>query len=166
MAGIFQTTFSNAFSWTKMYAFRFRFHWSLFLRFQIHVSSIGSDNALVPTSDGITDAYMRHSLCLNELVKGAPGISHQSRGGYSLYVGWYGCAAVLTPFFDILRIELDLFGVFFSSTNTKTIFWGIKTTNSYRIRSFRPQISFFPRSFWVQVSAASGTPPSVFGPRM
>ena len=55
-------------------------------------------------------------------------------------------------------------GYFFSSTNTKTIFWGIKTTNSYRIRSFRPQISFFPRSFWVQVSAASGTPPSVFGP--
>ena len=55
-------------------------------------------------------------------------------------------------------------GIFFSSTNTKTIFWGIKTTNSYRIRSFRPQISFFPRSFWVQFSAASGTPPSVFGP--
>ena len=35
------------------------------------------------------------------------------RGGYSLYVGWYGCAAILTLFFDILRIELDLFGVFF-----------------------------------------------------
>ena len=36
-----------------------------------------------------------------------------SRGGYSLYVGLYGCAAVLTPFFDILGIELNLFGVFF-----------------------------------------------------
>ena len=35
------------------------------------------------------------------------------RGGYSFYVGWYGCAAVLTPFFDILGIELDLFGVLF-----------------------------------------------------
>ena len=34
-------------------------------------------------------------------------------------------------------------GYFFSSTNTKTIFWGIETTNSYRIRSFRPQNSFF-----------------------
>ena len=44
-------------------------------------------------------------------------------------------------------------GYFFSSTNTKTIFCGIKTTNSYRIRSFRPQFS-----------AASGTPPSFFGP--
>ena len=30
MAAIFQTTFSNAFSWMKMYTFRFRFHWSMF----------------------------------------------------------------------------------------------------------------------------------------
>ena len=36
-----------------------------------------------------------------------------ARGGYSLYVGWYGCAAVLTPFFDILGIEHDLLGVIF-----------------------------------------------------
>ena len=30
MAAIFQTTFSNAFSWMKMFEFRLRFHWSLF----------------------------------------------------------------------------------------------------------------------------------------
>ena len=30
MAAIFQTTFSNAFSWMKIYGFRWRFHWSLF----------------------------------------------------------------------------------------------------------------------------------------
>ena len=35
-------------------------------------------------------------------------------------------------------------GYFFSSTNTKAIFWGIKTTNPYRIRSFWPQIPFSP----------------------
>ena len=29
-AAIFQTIFSNAFSWMKMYKFRLRFHWSLF----------------------------------------------------------------------------------------------------------------------------------------
>ena len=29
MAAIFQTTFSNAFSWMKMHEFRLRFHWSL-----------------------------------------------------------------------------------------------------------------------------------------
>ena len=34
MAAIWQTTFSNVFSWMKMYEFRLRFHWSLFLRFQ------------------------------------------------------------------------------------------------------------------------------------
>ena len=84
--------------------------------------------------------------------------------GYSLCDGWYICAAVLTPFFHFGRIEHDLFGVFFSSTNSKAIFWGTKTTNFYKIRSFWPQIQFFPRSFWVQFSAASGTPPSVFRP--
>ena len=30
MAAIFQTTFSNAFSWMKMFKLRLRFHWSLF----------------------------------------------------------------------------------------------------------------------------------------
>ena len=31
MAAISHTTFSNAFSWMKMYEFRLRYHWSLFL---------------------------------------------------------------------------------------------------------------------------------------
>ena len=35
MAAIFQTTFSNAFSRMKMYEFRLRFQWSLFLRVQL-----------------------------------------------------------------------------------------------------------------------------------
>ena len=34
---ISQTTFSNAFSWTKMCEFRLRFHWSLFLRVQLTI---------------------------------------------------------------------------------------------------------------------------------
>ena len=37
IAAISQTTFSNAFSWMKMYEFRLRFHWSLFLRFQLTI---------------------------------------------------------------------------------------------------------------------------------
>ena len=32
MAAVSQTTFSNAFSWMKMYVFLLKFHWSLFLR--------------------------------------------------------------------------------------------------------------------------------------
>ena len=38
MAAIVQTTFSNAFSWMNMYEFHLRFHWDLFLRFQLTIS--------------------------------------------------------------------------------------------------------------------------------
>ena len=34
----FQTTFSNVFSWMKMYEFRLKFHWTLFLRVQLTIS--------------------------------------------------------------------------------------------------------------------------------
>ena len=37
MAAIFQTTFSNGFSWMKMYDFRLTFHWSLFLGVQLTI---------------------------------------------------------------------------------------------------------------------------------
>ena len=35
MSVISQTTFSNTFSWMKIYEFRFKFHWSLFPRVQL-----------------------------------------------------------------------------------------------------------------------------------
>ena len=37
MAVIFQTAFSNAFSWIRRYEFRLRCHWSLFLRVQLTI---------------------------------------------------------------------------------------------------------------------------------
>ena len=37
MAAIFQTTCSNTLSWMKMYEFRLKFHWSLFLRVQLTI---------------------------------------------------------------------------------------------------------------------------------
>ena len=37
MATIFQTTFSNGFSWMKMYEFLLEFHWSLFSRVQLTI---------------------------------------------------------------------------------------------------------------------------------
>ena len=37
MASIFQTTFSNAFSWMKTYEFRLGFHWSLFPGVQLTI---------------------------------------------------------------------------------------------------------------------------------
>ena len=69
-----QTTFSSAFSWMKIFEFRLKFHWSLFLRVQLTYSSIGSDNGLAPsrgqaiiwTNDGLfTDAYMHHSASMS-----------------------------------------------------------------------------------------------------
>ena len=77
IVAISQTIISNVFSWMKMYEFCVRFHWSLFLRFELIYSSIGSDYGLAPTrwqaiiwtNDGKkTDAYMRH-LPSNELMK-------------------------------------------------------------------------------------------------
>ena len=37
MVAIFQTTFSNGFSWMKMYEFRLTLHWSLFLGVQLTI---------------------------------------------------------------------------------------------------------------------------------
>ena len=37
MAAALQTTFSNAFSWVKMYEFWLKFHWSLFLGVQLTI---------------------------------------------------------------------------------------------------------------------------------
>ena len=37
MDAILQTTFSSAFSWMKMFEFRLKFHWSLFLRLQLTI---------------------------------------------------------------------------------------------------------------------------------
>ena len=46
---ILQTTFSNAFSLIKIYEPRQKFHWSLFLTFDLKYSSVVSDNGLAPT---------------------------------------------------------------------------------------------------------------------
>ena len=37
MAAVFQTTFSNGFSWMKSYEFRLKFHWKLFLGVQLTI---------------------------------------------------------------------------------------------------------------------------------
>ena len=69
MAAIFQTTFSNAFSWMKIYEFWLIFHLILFLTAKLKYFSIGLHDAFVPTrlqaiiwtNDGkFTDIYLRH----------------------------------------------------------------------------------------------------------
>ena len=61
MAAISQTTLSNPFSWMKIFEFRLKFHWSLFLRFQLIIIQhwfrkwLGADQA----------TYMRHSASMS-----------------------------------------------------------------------------------------------------
>ena len=75
MAANFLTTFSNAFSWMKMYRFRLRFHWSLFPRAQLTIfqhwfrSWLGADQATSHYLNQWWSVYWRiyASLGLNEL---------------------------------------------------------------------------------------------------
>ena len=48
MAAISQTIFSDTFSWMKCFVCWFKFHWSLFLRVQLTITSNGLDNGLAP----------------------------------------------------------------------------------------------------------------------
>ena len=65
------------------------------------------------------------------------------------------------PFLTLWVPNSIFLGCFFSSTNTKTIFWVQILT---KLDLFGPKIPFSPRSFWVQFSVAHGTPPAIFGP--
>ena len=57
---------------------------------------------------------------------------------------WVICKCChLTPFLTFWGLNTIFLEYFFSSTNTKTIFWGTKTTTPYRIWSFWTQIPFF-----------------------
>ena len=75
MDAISQTTFWSAFYWMKSFEFRLKFHWSLFLRVQWTIFSIGSDYGLAPsrrqaniwTNDGLVNGRIHASLGLNEL---------------------------------------------------------------------------------------------------
>ena len=80
MAAIFQTTFSNAFSWIEMYEFRLGFHWSLFLRVQLTIIHhwfrqwLGAGQATSHCLNQWWLVYWRiyASLGLNELINRCP----------------------------------------------------------------------------------------------
>ena len=77
MDAISQTTSSNAFSWMKMHEFRLRFHWNLFLRFELTIFQhwfrywLGAGQA---TSHYLNQWWLVYwriyaSLGLNELIE-------------------------------------------------------------------------------------------------
>ena len=75
MDAISQTTFSNAFSWMKIFEYRLKFHWSLFIRVELTKSQhwfrywLGADQATSHYLDQWWLDYRRiyTSLGLNEL---------------------------------------------------------------------------------------------------
>ena len=79
MAAVSQTALSNAFSWMKMLEFRLRFHWCLFLRFELTIFQhwfrywLGAGQATSHYLNQCWPVYWRiyASLGLNEL-KGKP----------------------------------------------------------------------------------------------
>ena len=80
MAAIFQTTFSKAFSWIKMYEFRLRFHWILFPMVQLTIFQHWFRSWLGPgqaTSHDLNQWWLVYcciyaSLGLNELMQWNP----------------------------------------------------------------------------------------------
>ena len=61
MAAIFQTTFSNAFYWMKIYKFRLKFLWTLFPRAQLTIFQqrrSGDKPLSEPIFAKVSDAYM------------------------------------------------------------------------------------------------------------
>ena len=91
--------------------------------------------------------------CLISPLNGFPIKSVPGEGTPSL-LGDMDVPPFWPPFLTFWGLNSIFLGYFFSSTNSKAIFWGTKTINFYTNRSFWPQIQFFPRSFWVQFSAA------------
>ena len=85
MAAILQTTYSNTFSWTKIYFFWVTFHWSLFLRVRLTISRhwlrkwLG---AIIWINDGLFYWCTDASLALDESMVHseyrAHGRHHQS----------------------------------------------------------------------------------------
>ena len=65
--------FSNAFSWMKMYQIRFRFHWSLFLRFELTISQhwfiswLGAGQA--------TSHYLNQWWLVHRRIYASPGLN-------------------------------------------------------------------------------------------
>ena len=68
MAAIFQTTFWNAFSWMKIYEFRLKFNWSLFLR--VHPALVRIMTWRLPGDKPLSEPMLLRSpthICVTQL---------------------------------------------------------------------------------------------------
>ena len=83
MAAIFQTTFSNAFSWMTMLESRLRFDWSLFPRVQLSIFQHWSAPSHYLNQWWLFYRRIYASLGLNELFK-QPCLKYELRDSYRL----------------------------------------------------------------------------------
>ena len=105
------------------------------------------------------EVYFPKLSCLLAAHGGTPG-----GGGTPYVMGDTYVPRFWPPFFTLAGSSTIFLGYFSHPPTAKLSFGVQKLPIFYKNRSFWPQIQFFPRSFWVQFSAASGTPPSVFRP--
>ena len=84
---------------------------------------------------------------LNHISERAPGGGGGGGGGTPYVMGDTYVPRFWPPFFTLAGSSTIFLGYFFSSTNSKAIFWGTKTTNFYKNRSFWPQTKFFSSIF-------------------
>ena len=93
IAAIFQTTFSNAYSWPQMYEFRVRFRWSLFLRVQLTIFQhwfsqwLGADQATSHYMNQWWLVYLRIYASVNYALLGRSIIRLQLTECYYSGVG-------------------------------------------------------------------------------
>ena len=83
MDAISQTTFSSAFSWMKMFEFRLKFHWSLFLRVQLTIIQhwfrwwLGADQ--------VTSHYLNHWWLVFWRIYASPGLNELIQAWISIH---------------------------------------------------------------------------------
>ena len=69
---LWQTTFSNTFSWMKIYEFRLKFHWSLFPRVHLfnNIPALFQKMAWCWSGNKpLSEMQWWHSLCINVLLR-------------------------------------------------------------------------------------------------
>ena len=87
MAAIFQTTFSNAFSWMKMYEFRLKFHWSLFPRVELTIFQHWFIWWLAAVQ--VTSHYLNQWWLVYPRIYASLGLNELTLVQLWLVVGWY-----------------------------------------------------------------------------
>ena len=102
MAAISQTMFSDAFSWMNSFIFWLKFHWSLFLRFQLTIS-ISNENAMAII--GITSKFSpKHDI----LCTGIQRMLKYKTVENAMNSEWYICTTLSKPCYGGSIIGLSI----------------------------------------------------------